>query len=362
MLKLNPNDFGLKENPFGIVPSTEVTHWAGMRQTRNALEDVISSVRPDDIGASECVVMHGDFGAGKSHALRFFAGKINQEENFHGRAIYLSEVTVGASPSFAALYPRILEQIAGNTQSRVSTTVQASTQKCVEQIRDQSGFSVSSEEAIKNKVAQDDQLLVKELCETGNFLKNASDDMDAAKKLASIFRVMTTPIGDAQPPYGAAYLFLDEMENVNVSKAASMQAFYGTLRALINGVNEHFALVLSFSQKVVELDSMIPPFMQERLTRPYIECAALSQEEAKLFIKEYIGYQRPEGFLHENPFHPFSEEAIDIIFERETSLIPRRILMHMRRVWERASRREGLQPGAEISREMADEILSQIGV
>lgn len=361
---LNPNDFGLKENPFGIVPGTEVTQWAGMRRTHDALEDVMSSVRPDDIGASECVIVHGDFGAGKSHALRYFAGKINREN--YGRAIYLSEVTAGATPSFAALYPSILDQIAGKTQGHIVDVVQSSTRKCAEQISAQANINVSDEQAIEHAVLQDDRQQVRELCQTGGFLKDVKDDIDASKKLASVFRVMTTPIGDNKPPCGAVYLFLDEMESVSLAKAAPMLAFYGALRALINGVNERFALVLSFSQKAPELDAILPPFMQERLTRPYIECAPLSPEEAKLFVKEYIEHQRPEGYsdknLDKNPFHPFSEESIDIIFERETALIPRRILMHMRRVWERASRRAGLQPGADIPREMADEILAEIGV
>lgn len=361
---LNPNEFGLKENPFGIVPGAEVNQWAGMRQTRHALEDVVSSVRPDDIGASECVMVHGEFGAGKSHALRFFAGEINRGDC--GRAIYLSEVVVGAVPSFVALYPRILEQIKGETQTRIANVVQSSTRQCAEKIAEKIGTqSGTNEQAIKSKVAQDDQPLVTKLYETGGFLESATNDIDAAKKLASVFRVMTTPIGNNQPPYGAVYLFLDEMENVNLSKAAPMSAFYGALRVLINGVNERFALVLSFTHRVAELDAYIPPFMQERRTRPYIECASLSQEDAKLFIKEYLEYQRPEGYRgnpNTNPLHPFSEAAIDAILERETLLIPRKILLHMRRVWERASRRGGLQPGAEITREMADEILAGIGV
>ena len=362
---LNPRDFGLKENPFGNLPGAEVTHWAGMPKTKEALADVVSSVRPDDIGASECVVLQGDYGAGKSHALRFFAGQINQDKSDNaGRAIYLSEVTGVTSPSFSALYPKIIGQIGGEVQNRVATSVHRAVDKCAQQISTEASIKISHEEAIRNRVIEEDQEQVRSLRKSKGFLElqDAKNGIEAAQKLASIFRVMTTPIGDTPPAYGSACLFLDEMESVNEAKVGPMMAFYEALRALVNGVNERFALVLSFSMKVAVLEATIPPFMNERLTRPYIECAALSPEDAKVFVKEYLEPQRAEGFSHKNSFHPFSETAIDAIFEREPTLIPRRILMHMRRVWERASRREGLQPGAEISREMAGEILTGIGV
>ena len=78
-------------------------------------------------------------------------------------------------------------------------------------------------------------------------------------------------------------------------------------------------------------------------------------------MREYLGYVRPEGnkgVLH--AFYPFSEDAIDSIFEREATLVPRKILMRLRRVWERAARQEGLEPGQEITREMADNILAGV--
>ena len=358
---LNPNDFGLKESPFQHLPGTEVTHWAGLHKTRATLEDVIVSVRPDDVGASECVILYGDWGAGKSHALRFFTGEIHRRDD--ACALYIGEVMTGGKPDFSGLYTQVLDQLGGAAQSRVVASVKSAVRQCAEEMEEASGIKVSDDMVVENKVASGDQEQVKKLLGSSSFLAlPKKDDMDAAKKMASVFRVMTTSIGKNPPPYQAVYLFLDEMETVNLSKPPDMLAFYGALRALVNGITEHFALVLSYTAQLIELEATLPEFTMARATRPHIECSPLSTEGAKAFIREYLANLRPNGFSHENGYHPFSEGAIDAILERETNLNPRQILKHLRRVWERAARREGLQPKREITPEMAEKILEQIGI
>ena len=356
---LNPSDFGLKPNPFRGLPGSEVTHWAGLRQVRGALEEVVISVRPDDIGTSECVVLYGDWGAGKSHALRFFTGEITREGD--RLAIYVNEVPTGSS--FASVYFSILEQLEEGPLGRVATSIQEAVRRCVEQLKAEKGLpSVSDDLAIEMEVARQDQAQVKSLNGSGRFIDKVDNDVDAAKKLASIFRVMTTAVGESAPAYGAVYLFLDEMERLNVSKPTTVIAFYDALRTIVNGVTERFALVLSYTLQLAELDAVFPQFMQERLTRQHIHCASLSTEDGKLFVREYLANLRPNGFSHKNPYHPFSEEAIDVIFDREPTMIPRKILRHMHLVWERASRQEDLQPGAEITPDMASKILERANV
>lgn len=51
------SDFRLKDNSFRSLPDADISHWAGMPETKRLLSDVISSVRPDDVGASEFVIL-----------------------------------------------------------------------------------------------------------------------------------------------------------------------------------------------------------------------------------------------------------------------------------------------------------------
>lgn len=343
---VSPLEYGLLESPFGAVPDDDVTHWAGMRRTRDVLDDAVRSVRPDDVETSECVIMCGDYGAGKSHALRYFTWKVNSTEGYgdgpRGLAIYMSQVAIESNPKFASLYPQIIEQLEREVQPVVAENVQ---------------------QAVIASYPESDRDQVLSLQRGDGFLKlkDAKDDIEAASNLASIFRIMTTPTQGNQPAYGAVYLFLDEMETLHhQAKVPAIHTYYGALRALINAVGQHFALIVSYTLQTVELEASVPQFFMERVTRPLVEIPPLEQEEAKEFIMDYLAARRPEGFSNENIFHPFSEEAIDAILERETELVPRRILRHMRRVFERAVRREGLQSGEDIPGDMAESILEMV--
>ena len=372
---LNPADFGLIKNPFSLVPGVGVRRWAGMPQTKKALTDVVASVRPNDIGSSEFVVIHGKYGAGKTHALEYFAHCINTphpEEEHPGRAIYIGEVVEGSGLSFSALYARILEKLKEDKViARVARGVKESVQATVTKMSDQMGYEITDDAlAIHQAVSlPHDRAMIESLNKYGIPFQADKGDLAAADALSSLFRVMTSPIGDHPPCYGAVYLFLDEMEALGDIKTPQQHAFFNALRALINKVPEHFCLIFSFTLDAAVLERVLPGFLLERKTRAYIECENFLPASAKEFVREYLREIRPEGYTSFSPplppqdFHPFTEEAIDFIFEHDnTALVPRRILKNMLRVWERASRRELLQPGGEITREMADEILTGIGV
>lgn len=343
---LNPSDFGLQSNPFPFVPSAVVKIWAGLPKTREALEDVVVSVQPDDVGTSEFVVIHGEYGAGKSHAMRFFTHSINKIGKH--KAIYLSEIGSGKGVSFSVLCERIRDQLnEDETRNQIIRTVQRSVEE-------------RPKKTIEEKIPHPDRKMVRDISEEEKIPELGKDDYSATKDLGVLFRVITSSIDGDEPAFGAIYLFLDEVEYVMRQKAAQQIAFFNALLSLLNEVTEHFALVLSFSEPTAVLEAVVPTALQQRMTRQYIECQKFDTEEAKKFVQEYLSLVRPANFSHSQPFYPFSEAAINTIFEREPTLVPRKILMHLRRVWLRAARDGDLQPRHEISREMADEILTGI--
>lgn len=343
---LNPSDFGLQSNPFPSMPSAEVEIWAGLPETKKHLEDVVVTVQPDDVGASEFVVIHGNYGAGKSHAMRYFTHRINKLGK--NKAIYLSEIRSGKGLSFSVLCGRIRDQLdEDETKKRIVETVKRSIEE-------------RPPKAIEEKIPHPDREMVRFFCREEEIPELGKDDYSATKDLGVLFRVITSSIDGDEPAFGAIYLFLDEVECVMEEKALQQIAFFNALRSLLNEVTEHFALVLSFSTPTAMLEAVVPEALQQRMTRQYIECQELDTEEAKKFVQEYLSFVRPDNFSPPQPFYPFSEAAINTIFEREPTLVPRTILRHLRRVWERAARHGNLQPGHEISREMADEILTGI--
>jgi hypothetical protein len=89
----------------------------------------------------------------------------------------------------------------------------------------------------------------------------------------------------------------------------------------------------------------------------YVELPTLTPGDAKEFVKELFKQYRPEGFHNINPFHPFSEEAIELALERVIQMTPRQLFRVLNGILMRSIQRHDLEGGEEIAAEMADEIL-----
>lgn len=356
---LDSQQFGLKSSPFSLIPNADVRFWAGLPETKRALKDVIVSVRDDDVGSSEFVLLNGNYGAGKSHALRYFAREAREAD---GISIYLEDILAAPKLSFSALAQRVSESLDAEVSQRLITSVKDAFRQCRETTNAQQNVPVDEFAIVRRFVPSPDHAAAMHILDSSSIPSLvAKDDYDVVRRLASILRLSTSRIGDNQPAFQATYLFLDEVEALADQTAAVQIAFFASLRSLINALPDHFALVLSFSLPTGVLESYVPPPIWERMTRPPIEVAQLSVEEATQFVKEYLECVRPdEGYVPPQPFFPFSQEAVLAIFDQETSLVPRRILGHLRRVWERVARHELLTNGEEISREDTERILQAV--
>ena len=376
-------DFGLKKNPFRTLVTEESTkHWAGMSEIKGMLEDIVRSVQPDDIGQSECVILYGAYGGGKTHALRYFTRKIRKENM--GYAFYVGKVRLSAKSTFLVLYKTIinenktmllelLEKVIGAVHEEVSIARKSGKYPNLR------GDEVYSQQIIDDMASPTSAHLISELFKKYDGLINAnendiaqfltsasiaSDDYSAASALASLIAVMTSPLGNQPAPYDAAYVFLDEVEDLLSMKYADLYVFQGAIRELLNRTaDSNCAILLSMTIGTPEeLEAQLEPFLIERLTRPHIQMKELQDDDAKIFVTDFLQSARLTNENLSQPFSPFTEEAIDFLLERDPQIVPRRILRNMGSVFERATRREKVLPGEDISREIAEEILNDMGV
>lgn len=359
---LTPADFGLTNNPFHLlVTEASERHWAGMPDVKKRLADIVHSVLPDDIGASEFVVLHGDLGGGKTHALRYFAREIRDEG--YGRAFYAGKSRIGAKLSFVDLFRSVVEESEDGFFDDLAKKVANAVRR--EALLDNADDNKEAE--IIRQVSAQNRKMVNAFLEchaksgaAKSHLLKVKDDYAAAAMMASLFGVMTTPIGKQEPPYKAVYFFVDEMEDTLDAKPAEFASFMSACRELINRVGENFAFILAFSAEAALLEAQIPDALRERMTRPYVELKQLSDANAREFMEKFLQTMRVDGFQAPQPFYPFSDGAANVIVERESSPVPRHIIMGMRRVFERA--RDRMDKPGEISAEMATEILDEMGV
>jgi hypothetical protein len=381
--------YGFKSDPFPLVPEASVTHWAGREEIKREVVDVIESVRVIDVGTSEFAILHGEYGAGKSHALRYLATTINElrKQDFRSRAIYLPTIRIDQKVSFLGLYKTIVEQLGNDFIEALATQVRSGIDKAEQHLKD----SLPKDEIIAlmakpdalrlraiEGIAKEDRPMVRLLDELAKGTKDVArhlrgenkhfpdwgisspidTDFAAVRALGALLRVMTIQINNQEPPCLGAYIFLDECEAITEMKVAESGPLLNSIRELVNQVPYNFCLLLGFSAEAALIEAVVPQAILQRLSRPYIEFPPLQADEAKTFlIKHFLAY-RPDGFALSNPYHPFAEATIELVLEQITEMTPRNIFRKLRTVLERAIRRFDLKPGEEISPGLAEQILT----
>ena len=370
---MNIADFGLKPKPFSLLPTdSSVQRWAGMPDAKRKLEDIVSSVRPDDIGTQEFVVVYGTLGGGKTHALRYFKHQIDATHDSY--AFYIGKVRRRNKLSFFDMYCSIISEnseILPLLAEKVVAAVNAEIRIARESGKyPDLGDSEFRRAIIKDTVAPNDVALVEALMESSpanidallTNKKLVSDDYSAACMLSSLVGLMTCNIGSQQAPYKAAYLFFDEVEDVLETRYPELRMFFSALREFVNRTADyHCAIICAFTQEGAVLEAQIPSFLMDRLTRPFLEMRDLSPEEAKGFVKDYLPSVLTSKVVPTSAFFPFTEETIEFFLDMEQPVVPRKLLRAMGQVFERAMRREKINPGEEITPEMAKDILVEMG-
>ena len=379
------NGYGLREHPFSLWPSDKVTNWAGMENVRVKLEDVAKSVLTSDSGLSEFVIIHGSYGAGKTHALKYMTTMINEVERsiYNSHAIYVPKIKLGPKISFLEIYKQIMQTLGDSFIRELASKIKSSVDKEVLE-RGSSSQGVNIEN-MKSEVIEElppnTRPMVKLLMEIQNgedsalrFLTDGkstapkagysqpiNNDYQAVEVLSDLFRTMTGQIGPSSSIYNGVHLFIDEVEDILEAKSAEQLDFWSSLRELVNRLPANFALILAFSADAALLEAMMPMGVAERTTRPNIELQALEIDEAKKFVAKQLADFRPEGYSPPQQYYPFTEESVSYLLEQTVILVPRKIFRGLRQVLDRMIKREGLQPSQEITVDMTADIMAQIG-
>mgnify|MGYP006278211787 CR=1 FL=1 len=383
-------DYGLKDNPFALMPRDRVTEWAGMEEVRNKLEDVVRSVLAGDVGLSEFVLVHGEYGAGKTHALKYLTTLINEveSESFQARAIYMPKVKVAPKLSFVALYFEIMREFGRDFVRHLGRRIQERVEEATTQIARGTGPNApeGNARALRQRgiaaLPEDDQPMVRVLLaiaegrdealtylfegapavEEAGYTEKIDSSYMATKVLSALLRVMTLSIRNQPPAYQAVHLFIDDVDEVLEARSAEQADLWFAIRELVNSIPRNFALILAFTAETALLEAVLPESLETRTSRRPIELRALDLDSARRFVRQQIKNHRPEAYSPPQPYHPFTEEAVDYVLEQVVTLVPRKIFRALHQVMERAIRRHGIEPGEEISAEVAQDIVMRMGI
>ena len=382
----------LTSNPFTLVPGEEVTVWAGYEQLRAELLDIVESCRSDRVGLSEFAIIYGDYGTGKSHALRYLQYWITQEkrEDFNSPCVYLETLKVAASMSFVVLYRRIMESLLSHIRETAEWLDIAVEDTAKKRSPDS---SLQELEAAKDRIYreagvtpgfpglslllrgiknQEDEalriLLGDKISGAGamgryrnyNLTGPIDSEYDATKCLGAYVNLCTRGAsglseGDVLARNKAFYFLFDELEIVADLPPREVLSLNQGLRDLINSCPESCCFLFGMSGDVVDIYGFLNPPVIRRMSREPLPISPLDPDEAVDFLVQVLrGYRSSDDDPDE---YPFERDALFAIAEGTQSRTPSELFRGCRRVLEKTVQSGRLAPGDTISDSFVSEYL-----
>ncbi len=382
----------LRSNPFTLVPDEKVTVWAGYQQLRAQLFDIVESCRSDRVGLSEFAIVHGDYGTGKSHALRYLQYWITDKETseFNSPCVYLETMKVAASMNFVVLYRKIMEiliphiretadwldlAVEDTARNRVPDGRRQELENEIDAIywdpRVTSGYPALSLllRGIKNGSGEALQILLGERLSgqkameryrSYNMTSPIDSEYDATKCLGAYVNLCTRGTdtlseGEVLARNKAFYFFFDELEIVSDFRPQEVLSMNQGLRDLVNACPENCCFLFGMSGDVRDIYGLLTTPVIRRMSRDPVTIAPLEPEDAVEFLTQVLkGYRSNEDDPDE---YPFEREALLAIAERTQNRTPSELFRGCRRVLEKAVLSGDLIPGGTIDAGMVSEIL-----
>ncbi|MDH6592621.1 hypothetical protein M2165_002510 [Variovorax sp. TBS-050B] len=364
--------------PFHVVPVDNNIVWAGSTTIKTELLRIVKEVRHSQLELSHLALIYGEYGSGKTHALKYLRDHLKRE----GRSLvaYLDKPKVEKKGSFHGIVKEVIKQIGKNP-------LRAAVEPIVKYIHDETQRELP--EMIKKASPQETQ-------DMGNFVKRAQaecksniqetlyprfpeifnvfealvqddgqawnyfaskatpaalkafdlnsgieDDHDALRALAAIYTVLTTkyPEIPGTPVFDAAYLLVDEMEQFLEMKADEFVSIRTGLRDLFNSCTEHFALFLSATAENASLfHGILEEAIMVRVTANPIHMSSHDEvDDGSRFLTELMKYAR-NGTQAPSPEHPFTVDGLKEVVERTTApRTARKLIQNANRAWQGAA-------------------------
>lgn len=377
----------LRKNPFTLVPEANTDVWADYEDVRTALIDVISSCRSDQVGLSEFVVLHGEIGTGKSHALRYLQHYITVKNaaEFRSPCVYLESTKLAKNTDFLAIYRRVMEALRNHLFETAAKLDAAMEEKAkaggltrsqdIQQEKDRLWKANAETLAphfpslillLRGMVNSEHPFSI--LCgakakdlEAYQLTGPIDSEYDASRCLSTYVNLVTNPnrsvLSESLFTANLAfYLFIDEVELLQDFKPGDVLSINQGIRDLINGCPQAFCLIFGVSGDPRILYAIFDKFVARRFSREPIEIQALDDDQAARFLKEVLKNYRIDPSDPDE--YPFRDAALRKIAEKTPDKTAAFLFRATRRVLEKSVLAGHLQPGRWIEVADVDEFLT----
>lgn len=359
----------LKENPFRTNPAADADPragiWVGYPRQREVLTKFLERSLASKVGNVNFVLIYGDYGVGKSHALLWSQFQILHERaiDFDSLAYYIKTMMKDkAKMSFAIAFEEDIVN-KSNIINDVLHFRQFVDERLVEYKKENSlGPTISWEDVAARMVPSMELLnLLKQILgckseENVRALLRPSGDHAAMLLFCRLTNLFVYPFSlkDGERRFKqAVYLFMDEMDELAHCSAKEAREVNSLIRHIYDHCPACFFLGLGFTATSAEIGVLFAEHVLSRVSKQIV-LEYLQPDEAKLFVKEILQTARVDANKKKQGFFPFTEDAIVAGVSQIVSITPRKIIDMMQQVIEEC-RLAGMDPSkGTITADMLD--------
>lgn len=363
---------GFRDNPFRIVPPAEMDSviWAGDTAIIDELMEAARSPRADALGTSELVVLFGEYGSGKTNALKFLTRVMRQEGAL---VAYLVRPSVADKPTWhdigRSLFTQVFrkEDVAQRLGHLRKFVMVESAKRAKAELGEGADSNPDELAAVQRTKVQ--QVAAEILPEAPGFVEFAMDlahtrkdrnwsyladkpsptlgkevssqynlpadglasDYGATLLLSSLVRTLTYPT----PRVGTEVvcILMDEIEGIVDLPPASRLSILQGIRDLFNACTEHLFMALaSTSSDASELWGILDTPLMQRLSRAPVQFSQLEVPDAKEFLLDVMDQHRPDDYSGPREW-PFADDGVEAFVQGcPPPITPRKLLVSAARL------------------------------
>jgi hypothetical protein len=318
------------------------------------------------------------FGAGKTHSLYYLAYKaaeITKQASNNILHVVYSEFPKGAR-NFFDLYRSFV--IGLDTEILADAFLEVSTCKDTDRLRKELMTASpdlsralhvmvtgeSQDQLIATRWLRADNLPISEFRKIGISQKINTTE-EATRIIAALIDLLIVAARSSGRPGCRVMWLLDEYQRIEKVGARGLDEINAGLHSTFNACPNGLSLFLSFSGKpqANSLPSWFSRELRDRIGRTKIMVLPpMLSDESLEFVKDVLTQFRAPGDDHLSPYFPFTEAACKAILEeiqKRDELKPRAIMHAFSAVLEEADRRIESGEIKVISREFANQVLTE---
>lgn len=341
----------LQDNPFRSNPTfaadLRARIWVGYEKQRKQLDRYLKRSLSDQVGNANFLMLYGDYGTGKSHALLWAQNRILHDDSDTFKSVCYFIPTLRKDKgklTFAGAFQddilmksnliadvmqfhHFLSECITGCRTASGYDHDVSPEKIIEQLIPAVELNNFAKEINRCKEKEDYETLIN---------KNIKADYQAMMTFTRLINLfvhdMQISKTDSRRFKKGAFLFIDELDDLARAPVKEAREVNDLLRHIYDNCPNCFCMVIALTAEISQISVFFMDYILSRIHRQ-IELVVLNKDDAVSFVKEILENNRVDQ-AGPSDFFPFEEEAIHGIASQLTEITPRKIVNTMQQVLE----------------------------